>query len=439
LAAFRILLRVLQEESYATELLHSLGTQSLDKKDLRLTTELVFGVLRQQMLVDSVLALHSKTAVHRLDAEVLVALRLATYQILFLDRVPPRAALFESVELVKAARLRSAAGYVNAVLRKIRKTDIEQVLNAFAAGSKAALAVRYSHPEWLVRRWLERFGRNRAMQLLERDNQVPSLYFRANAPGLCRESLAKELQGEVAFNAHPLSEDVFEVTSGDITRTSLFNERRIAIQDAGSQLIPHLLELKSTDVCLDLCAGHGGKTSQMARLKASPSTIMAADLHWHRLRLAREMHAGSWREIRWVVCDGTQPLPVSIQFEKVLLDAPCSGSGTLQRHPEIRWRIDPEQVANFPSLQTALLESAFQQLKPNGRLVYSTCSLEQEENEGVVDAFLRSHSEAALVCPAPSWVARHSDSRGLITLFPPETRTDGFFAALLTKSSEARP
>ena len=433
LAAFRILLRVQREESYASELLHSSLTDSLQENDLRLGTELVFGTLRQQRLLDHVLASCSAKALTKLDAEVLAALRLGAYQLLFLHRVPGRAAICESVELVKAARLRSAAGFTNAVLRKVASCDVEKVRNAFGE-TAAALSVRFSHPEWLVERWLARFGQEKLVQLLEHSNRVPKVYFRINSPDLSSDQLSTTLASQsIRFKTHALSNDVFEVVEGNLYETTLFRDQRIAVQDAGSQLIPHLLNLKSSDVCLDLCAGVGGKSSQIARLKDGLSSVFATDLHWHRLQVARRLHSQSWKNLRWVACDATRPLPFLHLFDKILVDAPCSGTGTLQRHPEIRWRLRPEQIREFSLLQLALLESAFQHLRSGGTLVYSTCSLEPEENEAVVHSFLNAHADALLATPEGASPQRSFASDNFFTLFPPETGTDGFFAAVICK------
>jgi len=434
LAAFKILLRVQREESYASELLHSSLTDLLQENDLRLATELVFGTLRQQLFLDHVLASCSAKALTRLDAEVLAALRLGAYQILFLQRVPGHAAVYESVELVKSARLSSAAGFVNAVLRKVASSDPEKTRNAFDEPTASAISVRYSHPEWLVERWLARFGQEKLIQMLEHNNRAPRVYFRINSPDLTYEALVSALARQtVRFKTHALSGGILEVTDGNLRETALFRDRRIAIQDAASQLIPHLLDLKPSDVCLDLCAGVGGKTSQIACLKGSPSAVVALDLHWHRLQVARRLHSQNWKNLRWVACDATLPLPFLKQFHKILVDAPCSGTGTLQRHPEIRWRLRPEQIQEFPQLQLALLERAFQHLQEGGTLVYSTCSLESEENEGVLHSFLKDHPGASLVVPESPLTQGLMSPAKFLRLFPPETETDGFFAAVIRK------
>lgn len=434
LAAFRILLRVQREESYASELLHSSQADPLQENDLRLATELIFGTLRQQRLLDQVLVSCSAKALIRLDAEVLAALRLGAYQILFLQRVPGRAAVHESVELVKSARLKSAAGFVNAVLRKVASSDLEKVRKAFDEPTASALSVRYSHPEWLVERWLRRFGQGKLIQLLEHNNRTPRVYFRINSPDLTHEALTSALASHsVAFKTHALSDGILEVTEGNLHETALFCDRRIAVQDAASQLIPHLLDLKPSDVCLDLCGGVGGKTSQIARLKDSQSGVVALDLHWHRLQVARRLHSQNWKNLRWVSCDATLPLPFLRRFDKILVDAPCSGTGTLQRHPEIRWRLRPEQMREFPRLQQALLERAFQHLQEGGTLVYSTCSLEPEENEAVLHSFLKDHPDASLAVPeSPVTQGLISPAR-FLRLFPPEAETDGLFAAVIHK------
>jgi len=436
LAAFRILLRVEAEDSYASELLHSSLTASLSPDDLRLATELVFGTLRQRRLLDYRLASCSAKALSLLDAEVLTALRLGAYQLQFLERVPGRAAVYESVELVKAARLKSATGFVNAILRKLARDDLANTLKAFEAPTATALSIRYSHPEWLVERWLERYGSAKVIRLLEHNNRPPQLHCRSNSPGLDSDALSAMLARQsVRCEAHLLSNDILKVTEGDLYKTTLFRDRRIAVQDAGSQVVPYLLDLAPSDACLDLCAGVGGKTAQMARLKGSASPLFATDLHWHRLQIARRLHSGNWKNLNWVACDATRALPFRRCFDKILVDAPCSGTGTLQRHPEIRWRLQPERIKEFQPLQLSLLDTAFQYLKVGGTLVYSTCSLEPEENEAVVEAFLNHHPTAALILPAMPSLQRWFSPTRFFNLFPPDAESDGFFAAIIRKAT----
>ena len=261
--AFRILKKILLEEGYASELLHSESTQGLKEEDKRLATELVFGVVRHCQLLDWLLSAHSQRSLSKLDPEVLLALRLGIYQILFLTRVPSRAIVHESVELVKHAKLASAAGFVNAVLRKIDKQEALTRIHELPLDSAGGLSIRFSHPEWLVERWIHQFGLEPAKRLLEHNNTPPALFFRINSPHLTQAALMDRLtEAGVKVRSHPLSNDILEVIEGDLHKTELFREHAIHIQDSGSQLIPTLLNPEPGDCFLDLCAGLGGKSAR---------------------------------------------------------------------------------------------------------------------------------------------------------------------------------
>jgi 16S rRNA (cytosine967-C5)-methyltransferase len=238
---------------------------------------------------------------------------------------------------------------------------------------------------------------------------------------------------EVRF--HPLSNDILEVTEGDIHKTEVFREHAIHIQDSGSQLIPSLLAPEPRDCCLDLCAGAGGKSAQIASLQGGHSIVYAADLHWNRLRLGKQMHGKNWPCLQWVAADATQPLPFRILFDRILVDAPCSGTGTLQRRPEIGWHLRETQLTEFQELQITLLDNALTHLKPDGTLVYSTCSLEPEENEQVLERLIHTHPEYFLDLPPEGMLKPLFTGSRYLTLFPPETNTDGFFAAIIRKKS----
>ncbi len=434
--AFRILKKILLEEGYASELLHSGSTQGLKEEDKRLATELVFGVVRHCQLLDWLLSAHSQRGLSKLDPEVLLALRLGIYQILFLTRVPPRAIVHESVELVKHAKLASAAGYVNAVLRKIDKQEALTRIHELPLDSAGGLSIRFSHPEWLVEKWIHQFGLELAKRLLEHNNTPPRTFFRINSPHLTQTALMDKLtEAGVKVRPHGLSNDILEVIEGDLNKTELFREHAIHIQDSGSQLIPTLLAPEPGDCCLDLCAGLGGKSAQIARLQGGRSSIYAADLHWKRLRLGKEMHAKHWPCLRWVAADATRPLPFRILFDKILVDVPCSGTGTLQRRPEIRWRLRQTQLAEFQELQVALLSNAAAHLKTGGTLVYSTCSLEPEENEQVIERLIQSQPACFVELAREGPLKPLFTSSMYLTLFPPNTSTDGFFAVIIRKKN----
>lgn len=310
-------LRKVQEGGYASDLLLQ-RTAGLDSRDAGLASEIVFGCLRYQAQLDHLIRCFVERA---LDPEVRIALRMGIYQLRYLDRVPPHAAVDEGVELVKRARKASAAGLVNAVLRKVDRQPV----------AWPDRATQLSTPEWLIQKWERQFG----------------------AETMDRIALAFLEPAE----------------------TNLASTGRI--QDVGAQsVVPHL-DLHPGMTFLDLCAAPGNKTAQA--IECGARTI-ACDLHWHRLKDLRPLNCGL------VVLDATNPLPFRAKFDRILVDAPCSGTGTLRRNPEIKWRLQPSDLIDLHRRQVALLRNAIRYLRPGGRLVYSTCSLEEEENRLVIEA-----------------------------------------------------
>jgi len=438
-ASFQILLRIERDQAFATELLHAEGQPPLKFQDSRLATELVFGVLRNQRLLDWYLSRFSKITFEKLDAEVKIALRLGAYQILLLNRIPVRAAIHESVELVNAARIKSAKGFVNALLRRANRKEFEQLVSKLSLTNTYGLGLRYSHPEWLVQRWMNRFDTQTVVRILEGNNRTPRTFLRLNNASLSRSDLLQALKScGIHLKVSSFCEDILEVERGDLGQTALALKHEIAIQDAASQAIAYLLRPEKTDVCLDLCAAPGGKSSQLAQLSNGRATIFALDRYWHRVRTMKGLHANNWPNLRLVVADGTRPLPLLIRFDKVLVDAPCSGTGTLGRHPEIRWKLNPTDLAILAWLQMALLENGSAYLKPGGLLVYSTCSLEPEENEQVIGAFLTKNPLFHLETSYDERFVPFFDHDKYFRLLPGTVSSDGFFAALLRKSSNSR-
>ncbi|PWT99731.1 MAG: hypothetical protein C5B51_26555 [Terriglobia bacterium] len=346
LAAFDILLRT-EAGGYASDLLRS---TALDTRDAGLASQIVFGVLRFRAQLDFLIQ-HYSGSQRKLDLEVRTVLRMGIYQLRYLERIPPHAAVGESVGLVKRARKSSAAGFVNAVLRKVDRLPVQWPNRE----------VELSCPEWLLARWEQHYGREAAY-------------------GIARAALKE---------------------SETYVRISLGRER---IQDIGSQSIVPLLRLQPGDRLLDLCAAPGNKTSQALDAGAR---VIACDVHLHRLRQMKELNADL------VVLDGAESLPFAARFTRILLDAPCSGTGTLGRNPEIKWRLRLEDLADLHRRQVKLLENARAVLAPCGRLVYSTCSLEPEENECVIET-------------APRDTVRETMHR-----LPGRDPGDGFFGAVI--------
>jgi 16S rRNA (cytosine967-C5)-methyltransferase len=339
--AFEILLRVGQG-SYASDLLYA-HTATLESRDAGLASELVFGVLRYRSQLDYLIEHWSGRKAPKLDPEVRIILQLGIYQLRYLDRIPRHAGVSTSVDLAKHARKRSATGFVNAVLRKVNREPV----------AWPDRATELCQQDWLLERWDRQYGAETAETIARAFLAPPETFVRSSEP------LPGLEQTEVAGCYH---------VSGKIPGG-------VRIQDIGSQSIVPLLELSPGQTVLDLCAAPGNKTSQILEHGA---TAVACDVHQHRLKGLAELGCPL------VVLDASQPLPFTKKFDRILIDAPCTGTGTLGRNPEIKWRIRPSGPSELSSLQSAILRNALDCLAPGGRVVYSTCSLEIEENEAVV-------------------------------------------------------
>lgn len=447
-AAFDILLRVELESSYASELLHSRLYDRLTTVDHSLATELVMGVLRWRALLDSHIAKSSAQPLSKLDSEILTSLRLAVYQLRWLSRIPARAAIHESVELVKRARKRSAAPFVNAVLRKIAASipsADEAAQPAISAASAETLAVSSSHPPWLVERWTQAYGLDSAFRICQYDQSVPVTAIR-----LRRAEAEQQLRSEgIELAPGAFLASARRVRHGDITRSAAFRSGLCVIQDEASQLVAALVGHAAA--VLDCCAAPGGKTEAIADRNPNAG-VTAVDLHPHRARLLQKLlrahhpatGAGT-RNIRVVAADA-RSLPFATRFDRILADVPCSGTGTLARNPEIKWRLTPPDLADLEERQLAILRSAMAQSAPGARVIYSTCSLEREENEDVLERILGKSSsfravdcraeleglqqKGELIWPDPSALTRGPYLRTLPGIHP----CDGFFAAILEKT-----
>ncbi len=378
----------------------------------------------------------------------MTALRLAVYQLRGLSRVPARAAIYESVELVKRARKRSAAPFVNAVLRKIdrspsKTSEFDPV--HIDVSSVETLATGSAHPLWLVERWARAYGFEAATQICRQDQSVPMTTIR-----LRHRDAEERLRGEgieLAPGAFLVS--ARKVLHGDITASAVFRSGGCVIQDEASQLVAALVGRGAS--VLDCCAAPGGKTLAIADRNVE-AHITAVDFHTHRARLLRRLmrtddSSGKAGENRiGIVAADARNLPFAANFDRVLADVPCSGTGTLSRNPEIKWRLMPEDLADLQVRQLAILKSAMAQVSRGGRLVYSTCSLEREENEDVIeraladdfsfrvvdcgDELAKLKQEGELIWDDISALTRGPYLRTLPGVHP----CDGFFAAILEKS-----
>ena len=385
------------------------------------------GVLRRQSWLDRLIEYYSDRSLTSLDTDVVIALRLGLYQLRFLTRIPPSAAVNESVKLVRRARLRSAEGFVNAVLRRaVREPDIDPA--ATIANPLARLALETSHPEWLIRRWIDAFGTSEAEALATANNQPAPVAFRVVPNKATESEIIDQLRSAGAeVTASQIAKGAWRVTNGGTFLHELAQSGQIYIQDEASQLVAQVFDAQPGDHVLDLCAAPGGKTTQIAASGAM--NVVAGDVYEHRVRtVANVARLQSLSNIRCVVLDGEQAIPFSpASFDRVLVDAPCSGTGTLRHNPEIRWRISAEGIRDLANRQKQILLNAARMVKSGGRLVYSTCSVEPEENEAVVSAFLNETDsfETLMLRENPSL----GTSSGYLRTWPHRDDVDGFFIA----------
>jgi 16S rRNA (cytosine967-C5)-methyltransferase len=371
-------LRKVGRGGYASDLLVS-GAAPLDARDAGLASEIVFGVLRYQAQLDFLIEHYSGRGLRKLDFNVLLALRMGVYQLRYLDRVPPHAAVSQSVELVKKMGFRSAAGFANAVLRKVGREAVDWPDRATAL----------SHPEWLLARWDREFGPEVTPLIARANLKAPETYVRVPPSASIPNGVSAE-PTEIT--------GCYRLVSG--------RPAGLRIQDIGSQSVVPLLDLAPGLRFLDLCAAPGNKTAQALEALGSAVRAVACDFHAKRVEMLKALG------IDVVHLDGTRPLPFRACFDRILLDAPCSGTGTLARNPEIKWRLQQTDIEELHTRQVALLRSALEALAPGGVLVYSTCSLEREENDAVIEA-LGLH---------PADIMRR---------IPGVDPGDGFFAAVL--------
>ena len=397
-AAFEILRRVEDESAYASSLLATMA-ERLRGDDRALCHELVLGVLRRQLWLDRALEHFANRRLQGLDLPVRLALRLGLYQLRFLSRIPPSAAVNESVNLVRAAGLPSAAGFANAVLRRAtREPNYDPTENV--SDPIEQLAIETSHPAWLIERWANAVGKEEAGAVARANNEPAPVAFRLTAKTIGNDNEARRIISDLGAAGLAVSESQIAPNSWRLngqrppTLRELISAGLIYLQDEASQLVAHLIDAQAGDRVLDVCAAPGSKTTLIGAL-APRAMIVATDLHEHRLRILHELAATQGNDsIQLTLADATDALPfANASFDRVLVDAPCSGTGTLRRNPEIRWRLNPLDIAALAAKQNRILAQAAKMVRPGGRLLYSTCSIEVDENEAVAVAFMKDHVE----------------------------------------------
>jgi 16S rRNA (cytosine967-C5)-methyltransferase len=440
-AAYDVLLAVAAGRADLPSALARARTKLTDERDRALAGEIATGTLRWQGAFDHVIEAFAGRPSARLDAEVLAILRVSIFQLLYLDRVPAAAVVNDAVELAGKAGKRSAAGFVNALLRRVSRERAQLPLPAGPAID--FLAITLSHPRWLAGRWLTRYGLEAAEAWARFDNTPAPLMLRANTLRITRDALADALEAAgVATEPARFASQGLSVTSGNPLLTPLAHTGAFFVQDEASQLVGELAGAAPGERILDACASPGGKTTQMAAAMGDSGTIVAADVRGRRLDLlSRTVAESGAGHVRIVQANARALPPFRDVFDLVLVDAPCSGLGTIRRDPDVRWRRTEPDLSVLAEAQREMIAQLATVVRPGGRLVYATCSSEPEENEAVVDAFLAGHSDfrratSALFAGRPE-LAALLDDRGALKTLPFRDGLEAFYAAMLVRDPSA--
>jgi 16S rRNA (cytosine967-C5)-methyltransferase len=433
-ASFRILLAIEKTHAHSDDLLRGKAVSALSAADRHLATALVLGVLRWQARLDGQVRDFLDKPNARLDREIQIALRLGAFQLLHMDRIPAHAAIDESVELAKQAGHRFASRMVNAVLRKVAVVPRSQ-------GSDTNLEIDQTHPAWMVERWTRFYGADAARSVCAYGQEQPATTIRVEDPAVAEE-LTK---AGIGLTPGRLPSAARLVTAGDVMETTAFREGRVRLQDEGSQLVAEIAGYGNA--ILDCCAAPGGKTLVLAERNPA-AHIVAGDVSAQRLAQLRERLTPLGDRVECRLGDAASMTDESA-YDLVLADVPCSGTGTLGRNPEIRHRLRLEDLASQADRQRAILRAALRAIRPGGRVVYSTCSMEPEENEEVVAAVVREQQSARVVPIQRRIAAMGSEGtllaecakrlescvtrEGYLRLLPGVFGTDGFFIAQIEK------
>lgn len=441
IAAYETILAVGRGRADLPSALARARTGLRDERDRALAGEIATGTLRWQAAIDHLVETFSGRRSSRLDDEILAVLRIGIFQLLHLDRVPASAVVDDAVELSRRAGKGSASGFVNALLRRVSRERGRLPLPE--SPPLDLLSITLSHPRWLAQRWIDRYGVDAAIAWARFDNAPAPLTLRANLLKTTRDALRRDL-ADAGVETEPTrrAADGLIVTSGNPLLTPLAHVGAFVVQDEASQLVGEFAAAAPGERVLDACASPGGKTTQMAAAMADRGVVVAADARGRRIELlARTVVASGARHVHVVQANARAAPPFAGVFDAVLVDAPCSGLGTIRRDPDVRWRREEADLAALAAAQREMIEQLSAAVRPGGRLIYATCSSEPEENEAVVGAFLSSHPEFARMVP-PRFRARAElgsllEADGALRTLPFRDGLEAFYAASLRRKEDS--
>lgn len=440
--ALEVLLKVERQGAYLNVALGgALETAGrVDPRDAALATELTYGVMRRRASLDAAIQAQADRPLGKLEAAVLELLRIGAYQLLFLDRIPDRAAVAATVELAKSSGHQRAAGFINAVLRSIAR-ERSVPLPPADVDLAGHLSIRESHPRWLVEGWLEEFGRTRTEALLAAHNVPPVVQIRTRLDRISREALqARFTEAGVRTETGRFAPSALSVVEGGAPESwPGYAEGLWQVQDEAAQAVGLLARPEKALRLLDACAAPGGKSCHLLERMAPNARLLSTDVHRHKLpKIHQEaVRLGLAGALELREADMTRPLPEGAVFERVMLDVPCTGLGTLRRHPELRWRRKPGETEELLDLQSRLVDSVSKLVAPGGLMVFAVCSTAAEEGRDQVARFLESHPgfRREPTTDLPGSLTPMLTPEGDLATWTDLHGTDGFFAAALRRAN----
>ena len=436
--AYTVLRRVFEQGAYADRALQS-EARELDARDRALAMRLAYGAIQRRGTLDHLTCRLAGRPAEKLDAPLLAALRLGLYELLYLSGAPDRAVVADCVELAKT-EARAGHGLVNAVLRRAAREGATRLLGELRDDTPAHAAIAHSHPEWIARLWWEELGAEDARALMAADNQPGELALRVNTLRAERATVAREL-GALTHADPELDEALVLDGPFDLHGSTAWDTGAIIAQSRAAMLVGCALDPQPGERVLDLCAAPGGKSTHLAALMGDRGEVLAVERNPARARelreTARRLHAHS---VRVEVSDAALKRPEGAVFDRVLVDPPCSGLGTLQARADLRWRITPGHVKELAGIQAAILAAGAHALRPGGVLVYSTCTISPSENERQIELFLEQNSQFALddLCNVRQ-IHTHPRVPKVLLTMAHRDHTAGFFIARMRRMSEPSP
>ena len=413
-----------------------LKDKAIDRADRGLITEIVYGVIENKIYLDYIIKSMSKVRLKKMNVLILNTLRMGLYQIIFLDRIPDFAAVNESVRLVKGKDYKYV-GFVNGILRNFLRSRNLINIPSIDEQPIAHLSITYSHPEWLVEKWVNEFGLDKTIKLLKSNNETPPLTIRTNTLAITKEEL-KELLLKENINVKDglyIEEalNLYNVVS--IEELESFKRGCFQVQDESSMMVAHVLDPQPGERVLDVCAAPGGKATHIAQLMKNNGYILARDIHKHKLKLIEQNAKRLNLDIIDTQLFNAEDLDSSIigQFDKVLVDAPCSGLGIIRRKPELKYNKKPDDINEITRLQMIILETSSKYVRSEGILVYSTCTITKEENAMLVEKFLNRNKDFEAIDFLKNIGGIPESSGKFLQLYPHQHGTDGFFISKLRK------